>query len=90
MAGTIQPIAALTAEDQGPINTIVSIVLPVTSALIAVVRISLRPRKLHGYQSDDVIFGVGFVSLNLLNLVRPIVTRHRALQSSPPSYPTFA
>jgi hypothetical protein len=65
MAGTIQPIAALTAEDHGPINTIVSIVLPVTSALTVIVRISMRQQKFQGYEADDVVFGVGFVCLIL-------------------------
>jgi hypothetical protein len=60
MAGTIQPIAALTAEDHGPINTIVSIVLPVTSALTVIVRISMRQQKFQGYEADDVVFGVEF------------------------------
>jgi uncharacterized membrane protein len=66
MAGTIQPIAALTVDDYGPINTIFAIVLPVTSGLVAIVRISMRQRKFHEYESEDVVFGVGFVCLNLL------------------------
>ena len=65
MAGTIQPIAALTADDRGPINTIVAIVLPVTSALVATVRISMRQQKFRHYEPDDIASGLGFVCLNL-------------------------
>jgi hypothetical protein len=61
MAGTIQPIAALTAEDHGPINTIVSILLPVTSILIATVRMAMRRQKFHQFEPDDIVFGVGLV-----------------------------
>lgn len=63
MAGTIQPIAALTVDDHGPINTIVSIVLPITSVLIAVVRIAIRRQKLRQIGSDDIVFGIGLVGL---------------------------
>jgi hypothetical protein len=75
MAGTIQPIAALTAEDHGPINTTVSIILPVTSALIVIVRISMRQQKFQGYEADDVVFGVGLVCSNLPR-VFPWLQRH--------------
>lgn len=61
MAGTIQPIAALTAEDHGPIDTIVSIVLPITSILIATVRMAMRRQKFYRFQSDDLVFGAGLV-----------------------------
>lgn len=61
MAGTIQPIAALTTEDHGPINTIVSIVLPVTSILIATVRMAMRRQKFYRFESDDLVFGAGLV-----------------------------
>lgn len=65
MAGTIQPIAALTAEDHGPINTIVSIVLPVTSILIATVRMAMRRQKFHQLESDDIVFGAGLVRIHV-------------------------
>jgi len=61
MAGTVQPIAALTAEDHGPINTIVSIVLPVTSILIATVRMAMRRQKFHQLEPDDIVFVAGLV-----------------------------
>ncbi|USP78385.1 hypothetical protein yc1106_05659 [Curvularia clavata] len=57
MAGKISPIAALTADDLGPINTIVAIVLPVTSALIATVRMTTRKRMLIKFEADDAMFG---------------------------------
>jgi hypothetical protein len=65
MAGTIQPIAALTAENRGPINTVVSIVLPTTSILIATVRMAMSQQKLLQSEPDDIVFGIGLVSLSL-------------------------
>jgi hypothetical protein len=61
MAGTLQPIAALTAEDSGPINTIFSIILPVTSALIAFVRMATRRKKFTELGLEDVSFVLAFV-----------------------------
>jgi hypothetical protein len=61
MAGTIAPIAALTADDTGPINTIVAIVLPVTSALVATVRMATRKQTLPQFEADDVVFGLSLV-----------------------------
>lgn len=61
MAGTIQPIAALTAEDRGPINTILSIFLSVTSALIATIRMAMRKQKFFQFELDDIVFGIGLV-----------------------------
>jgi hypothetical protein len=61
MAGTIEPIAALTAEDHGPINTIVSIVLPVTSILIACVRMTMRRQKFYQFELDDIVYVVALV-----------------------------
>lgn len=62
MAGTIQPIAALTVEDRGPINTIVSIFLPITSILISTVRIAMR--RQNQFDADDILFGLGLVCVN--------------------------
>ena len=61
MAGTLQPIAPLTAADHGPINTIASIVLPVTSGLIAIVRMAMRRQKFYQFESDDIASGFAFV-----------------------------
>jgi hypothetical protein len=61
MAGTIQPIAALTYEDFGPINTIVSIVLPVTSILVAVVRMAMRRQKFYQLEPDDIVYCAALV-----------------------------
>ena len=61
MAGKISPIAALTADDLGPINTIVAIVLPVTSALVATVRMTTRKRMLIKFEADDAMFGLALV-----------------------------
>ena len=63
MAGKISPIAALTADDLGPINTIVAIVLPVTSALVATVRMTTRKRMLIKFEADDAMFGLALVGL---------------------------
>lgn len=76
MAGTMQPIAALTPEDRGPINTIVSIVLPVTSILIATVRTTMRRQKLREFEIDDIVFSVALVRLYI-----PIFCRHFANES---------
>jgi hypothetical protein len=82
MAGTIEPIAALTAEDHGPINTIVSIVLPVTSILIATVRMAMRRQKFHEFEPDDIVFVVGlcfgvFTSILSHFCVRAGLGRHQ-------------
>jgi hypothetical protein len=61
MAGTIQPIAALTYEDFGPINTIVSIVLSVTSVLVAVVRMAMRRQKFYQLEPDDIVYCAALV-----------------------------
>lgn len=61
MAGTLQPIAALTAEDHGPINTVVSIVLSVISVLIAAVRMAMWRRERYQYKSANVVFVLGLV-----------------------------
>lgn len=63
MAGKISPIAALTAEDYGPINTIVAIVLPVTSALVAMIRVMTRKRTITQFEADDYVFGLALVGL---------------------------
>ena len=63
MAGKISPIAALTADDLGPINTIVAIVLPVTSALVATVRMTTRKHMLIKFEADDAMFGLALVGL---------------------------
>lgn len=62
MAGTIQPIAALTIEDRGPINTVVSIVLPVISVLTATIRMAMRKQKFCQLELDDIVFGIGLVA----------------------------
>ena len=63
MAGKISPIAALTTDDHGPIDTIVSVVLPVTSALVAMVRVTTRKRTLTQFEIDDYVFGFALVCL---------------------------
>jgi hypothetical protein len=68
MAGTLQPIAALTVDDHGPINTIVSIVLSVISVLIAAVRMAMWRRKRYQYKSANVVFVLGLVRLHISTL----------------------
>ncbi|KAI8931381.1 hypothetical protein NX059_011714 [Plenodomus lindquistii] len=68
MAGTFPPIAALTAENRGPINTIVSVVLSVTSILLAVVRMSMRKQHFTHMERDDTVFGVA-LSFGILTSV---------------------
>ncbi|KAF2847929.1 hypothetical protein T440DRAFT_520366 [Plenodomus tracheiphilus IPT5] len=59
MAGTLQPIAALTVEDHGPINTVVAIFLTTTSVLITTVRVAIRKQKVRQFEPDDILFGLG-------------------------------
>jgi hypothetical protein len=61
MAGTIQPIAALTSDDHGPINTIVSIVLITTSILFTTIRIVVWRQKVLSIELDDVVFGLALL-----------------------------
>jgi hypothetical protein len=61
MAGTIQPIAALTADDRGPINTIVSIILCTSTILFTAIRIAVRSHKALNVELDDAVFGVALV-----------------------------
>lgn len=86
MAGTIAPIAALTTDDLGPINTIVAIVLPVTSALIAAVRMATRKNTLPQFEADDFVFGIGLMFAVLASIlshlcVRAGLGRHQATLS---------
>lgn len=79
MAGTIQPIAALTSEDFGPINTIVSIVLSVTSILIAIVRMAIRRQNFYQFEPDDIVFCAALVyftpSISSCGSLTPLVPR---------------
>lgn len=63
MAGKVSPIAALTADDHGPINTIIGIVLPVTSVLVATVRMTTRKRMHIKFEADDAMFALALVGL---------------------------
>jgi hypothetical protein len=85
MAGTIPPIAALTVEDHGPINTVVSIVLPTISILIATVRMAMSQHKLSQSKPDDIVFGTGLVRLNRANSYRIFLTKFSVLVFLPPS-----
>ena len=64
MVDRIQPIAALTADDRGPINTIVSIFLPITSVLIEIIRTAMRKHMLCQFEPDNIVFQVGLVCLS--------------------------
>lgn len=81
MAGTIQPIAALTSEDFGPINTVVSIVLSVTSILIAIVRMAMRRQKFYQFEPDDIVFCAALVYFTLRISISISLTRCSALVS---------
>jgi len=64
MAGTIQPIAALTPDDHGPLNTIASIILSVSSVFFTTIRIVTHGKKGLRYEVDDLVFGAALVSAN--------------------------
>ena len=81
MAGTIQPIAALTSEDFGSINTIVSIVLSVTSIIIAIVRMAMRQQKFYQFEPDDIVFCAALVYFTLRISISISITRCNALVS---------
>jgi hypothetical protein len=74
MVSTIQPIAALTVENRRPINTVVFIVLPTTSILIATVRMAMSQQKLSHSKSDDIVFAIGFVYINRADSYKHLLT----------------
>ena len=73
MAGTIEPIAALTTDDRGPINTIASIILPSVTILFSIIRVVVSREKRVRLELDDVVFGVTLVSsVNYCNYFVPL------------------
>jgi hypothetical protein len=71
MAGTIQPIAELTADDRGPINTIVSIVLPSISVIFCTIRMAVCREKHIRLELDDSVYGLALVSRPSLSKLAP-------------------
>lgn len=90
MAGTIDPIAALTTADNGPINTIVSIVLTTTSVVFAIVRITTRKQKRRQFEVDDFVFCIALVKIKLLPFLYTELTDLSASLSLHQLYPTSA
>jgi hypothetical protein len=69
MAGTYKPIAGLSPDDHGPVNTIVSIFLIVTSLLLSSVRYAVGRKKLLQLDIDDGIFAIALVRGTLAALI---------------------
>ncbi|PVH99995.1 hypothetical protein DM02DRAFT_655868 [Periconia macrospinosa] len=58
MSGTYKPISALSPDNQGAANTIVSIVFIATSVLFSTVRFAVGRKKLLQFDVDDATFGI--------------------------------
>ena len=61
MAGTYEPIAALSPDNQGPALTVVAIILSATSVLFFSVRYAIGRKRLLQLDSDDATFCVALV-----------------------------
>lgn len=63
MASAYRPIAKISATDQGPINTVATIIFIVTSLLFSTVRYILGKKKLLQIDADDIVYVVALVSI---------------------------
>jgi hypothetical protein len=79
MAATYKPIAGLSPDDHGPINTIVSVFLIVTSLLFSSVRYAIGRKKLLQLDIDDGIFALALVCVPLLAVLVFILTMNQVL-----------
>jgi hypothetical protein len=78
MSGAYKPIAGLSADNQGPANTVVAIILSTTSVLFSSVRYSIGRKRLLQFDSDDFAFGVSLVRLcNMLLRVDDFLIIHQ-------------
>ena len=64
MASAYEPIAGISANNQGPINTVATVILVVTSALFSAIRFMIGRQKGLNFEIDDTVFGVALVSIS--------------------------
>ena len=61
MAGTYKPIAGLTPDNYGPVNTVVAIFLCSTTVLFSSIRFAIGRRRLLQLDTDDAAYYVALV-----------------------------
>lgn len=62
MASAYEPIAEISENNQGSINTLTTVILVVVSLIFSCIRYIIARQKLLSLELDDVFFGVALVS----------------------------